>query len=135
MKKQETMQLDPRLHPADAKVYLGRLPGYFPLGLREGATPLATLYLAHADQVEFYLRRYIAGEEALPRLFTQIKDFLAVDDVAARQMIAFSLKTVGDYLLLREWYEYIPRLQTACTKIEKTFRIQPVTTTNDGKSN
>ncbi|MBD2702639.1 hypothetical protein IC229_18475 [Spirosoma sp. BT702] len=112
------------LNTAQITAYLIGIPRYLEAGVYQGVSEKACHYLAYADGVEFWLRRYLAGKPAtLHNVFREIRAFLAHDETAARHMILFVLNAVADTMLQNEWYELMKPYNIARKRIQKTFNI------------
>ncbi|WP_020599863.1 hypothetical protein [Spirosoma panaciterrae] len=100
------------------------LPPYLQAGVHRGLCQEACYYLAHADGVDFWVRRYLMGKSVtLHRVFWEIREFQKRNPVAAQELTIFVLDTIHNTLLAEEWYELMPRFQKARKHIRKAFQI------------
>ena len=125
MNKPLTLTIDP------IQQYLAKQPGYFSAGLRKNVDELESVFLAHADQIEYSLKRCLSGERTQEELFDQIQAFLRLDEEVATFMIGFSIKSIFDTLTLLEAYELLAPYQHLCQFIDHTFSIKPLNNNND----
>ncbi|GAB4027314.1 hypothetical protein [Spirosoma koreense] len=103
--------------------YLNQSPGYNLAALRGNAGDLATVFMAHAEQVEFSLKRYLYGDRTQQQLFSQIQDFVNLDRQAATDSIGHSIFYVFRSLFALEAYELLSIYELLCEAIADQFHI------------
>ena len=76
------------------------------------------------DFFEFHFRRYLLGRpKTLHRVFYEVRSFLAYDAHNARKLMTLSINNTRQLLLQQEWYELMPRMEKASTRLRKQFGI------------
>lgn len=114
--------------PSAAENYLiHEMPRYRECGMAMDVSSYARLLLTRTDYFEFWLRRYVGGQDrALHGMNYEIRSFLALDERCAKGMIAFSLEAVRQTILTNEWYEVMPRYLKVRQRIQKKFGIEDI---------
>ena len=111
---------------AALELYLRSDPGYLVSAIECGDDEFNQTIANHADYVEFWLRRYVAGaDKTLHRLFVEVQAFLDFDEPEARLVIPVLFeKSVRQTLMDNEWYEWLPRYELARQRIQRRFAIE-----------
>lgn len=106
------------LSPALVKGFLQTSPRYRQWGIRHQLNPASLDQLNATDLFEFYLRQYLTGRHKTPQaVLREVRAFVGHDPRGAYHLINYSLANTRYQLLALEWYELLPRLQTAKKRI------------------
>lgn len=108
---------------SDVLEYLRSDPGYLTSSVDNGDSLVDIMIAGSADQIERWLRWYIAGIcPTLRQVFAVIRALMAYDEETARQVIPLLLeKNIHPTLLANEWYEWLPRYEQARRRIRQQF--------------
>lgn len=104
------------------RAFLVGYPDYYGIGWDQKLSENTLKALNYLDFFEFHFRRYLIGyPKTMRRVYEEVRVFMAHDADTARKMIALSMDAVQATILQNEWYELMPRHQTARSRIEKRF--------------
>ena len=103
---------------ASVKDFLSTPPHYYQWGIQHEIDQTALTQLNATDLFEFYLRFYLTGRhKTLQAVLREAREFVHQDANAAPYFIGYSLENIRQRLLILEWYELLPRLETARKQI------------------
>ncbi|GAB3958998.1 hypothetical protein GCM10028805_54260 [Spirosoma harenae] len=104
--------------------YLLQLPRYLEAGEQQGLDAHTRYYLALADGIDFWMRRYLVGRTTtLRQVFREIRDLQELNPIAAQQLAPCILDSIHATLVREEWFELVPKFLSARKRIQKTFQI------------
>lgn len=106
------------LDPVGVKGFLQTTPHYYQWGMIRGLNQTTLDQLTATDLFEFYLRQYLSGRhKTLHAVLREVRVFVGHDPTEAAHLIDYSLAQTRQQLLALEWYELLPRWQTAWQRI------------------
>ena len=106
------------LSPAMVKGFLQTPPRYRQWGVYCHLAPAFLDQLNATDLFEFYLRQYLIGRHKTSQaVLREVRTFVDHDPKGAYHLINYSLSNIRYQLLSLEWYELLPRLETARKRI------------------
>ena len=106
------------LDPVLVKGFIQTVPHYRQWGLYHGVDPRSLDQLTATDLCEFYLRLYLTGRhKTLQAVLREVRAFVQADAHVAHHLIVYSLADTRQHLLTLEWYELLPRLETASEQV------------------
>ena len=109
---------DTTLSPALLKGFLQTPPQYRQWGVDHQLEPRALAQLNATDLFEFYLRLYLSGRhKTLQAVLREARAFLKEDPDQASAYMGYSLALTRQHLLALEWYELLPRWETAQARL------------------
>ena len=109
---------DTTLCPTLLKVFLQTPPQYRQWGVDRQLDAHTLTQLNATDLFEFYLRLYLSGRhKTLQAVLREARAFLIEDPDQAPAFMGYSLALTRQHLLALEWYELLPRWETARTRI------------------
>ena len=106
------------LDPVLVKGFIQTAPHYRQWGLGQGVNQGSLDQLTATDLYEFYLRLYLTGRhKTLQAVLREVRAFVQADAHVAHHLIIYSLADTRQQLLTLEWYELLPRLETASEQV------------------
>lgn len=106
------------LDPALVRGFLQTPPPYRRWGVHCQLNQTCLDQLNATDLFDFYLRLYLSGRhKTLQAVLREVRAFVAGAPTEAPYLINYSLSQTRQHLLTLEWYELLPRLETARLRI------------------
>lgn len=108
------------LNPQAIKGFLQTPPPYRQWGVAHQLKPIILDQLQATDLFDFYLRLYLSGRHKTQQaVMREVRLFVDHDPVSASYFIGCSLMLTRRHLFALEWYELLPRLESAQLSISK----------------
>lgn len=106
------------LDPVLIKGFLQTLPHYHQWGVIHGLNQTVLDQLNATDLFEFYLRQYLSGRhKTLYAVLREARASVRHNPTEGAYFIEYSLSHTRQQLLALEWYELLPRWETARQRI------------------